>query len=81
MPRATGRRDPAGDHHASIGPIAWQSGWTGERGVVPYAPPDKNLECSGVNGLQNGQNAMHTFYTPRGRNYHVGKHCTARTKF
>jgi hypothetical protein len=77
VPRATGRRDPAGAHHSSFdaglnaGPIAGQNGWTGERGVVPYAPPDKNLECTGVNWLQNGQNAMHTFIRPPNRNYHL----------
>lgn len=53
------------------GPIAGQAGWTGECGVVPYTYPDKNLECTGGPGYQNGRNAMHTFARPPNRNYHL----------
>jgi hypothetical protein len=52
------------------GVIGGQAGWTGECEVVPYATPDKNLECSGP-GFQNGRNAMHTFVRPPNRNYHL----------
>lgn len=53
------------------GIINGQNGWTGDCMVVagPSAG-DKNLDCTGGAGLQNGRGAMHSFYRPPGRNYH-----------
>lgn len=55
----------------AAGVIGGQAGWTGNCVVAPGAPPDKNLECTGTPGLQNGQGAMHAFQRPANRNYHL----------
>jgi hypothetical protein len=53
------------------GVIGGQGAWTGNCVVAPYGLPDKNLDCTGQAGLQNGRQAMHAFATPRFRNYHL----------
>lgn len=55
----------------AVGSIHGQAGWTGACAVIPGVAPDKNLACSGVPGLTNGQNALHAFVRPAGRNYHL----------
>jgi len=55
----------------AAGSINGQSGWAGACTVVAGAAPDRNLACTGSAGLTNGQQALHAFARPPGRNYHL----------
>lgn len=58
-------------NNLNLGSINNQNGWTGDCNVVwGMTKLDKNLDCTGSPGLQNGRNAMHSFYRPPGLNYH-----------
>lgn len=58
------------DFHAA-GSINGQGGWTGNCVVAPGVPPDKNLDCTGAPGLQNGRGALNAFFRPAHRNYRL----------
>jgi hypothetical protein len=53
------------------GSVGGQAGWSGNCEVVPGVAPDKNLDCTGGPGLVNGRGAMHSFFRPANRNYHL----------